>query len=244
VGVFGHSGRSEFVHDERGTLIFHGTNATYGDREERRDFQGRIGDTEFTHATVEIRGNTFSAYGHIKGEGWGSVSGQTWKDAAGQRKFLVEKSLNDSQRETTPGGALTAVLVKRAVPVSSMVNDQARYSFAASFVAEMRKSRSESYVGSQISELGFSGSMGAKAAGTGVSANSSIRQQDTTTEEINRQMKSALKIMHKHNNDEAGRKAAAEDLKNLFDANARNSSTYMTEGLSDFHSAEPWSRRR
>jgi F0F1-type ATP synthase epsilon subunit len=86
--------------------------------------------------------------------------------------------------------------------------------------------------------------MGAKAAGTGVSANAAIRQQDTTTEEINKQMKSALKIMHKYNNDEAGRRSAAEDLKNLFDANAKNTSTYMTEGLSDFHAAEPWSRRR
>jgi len=244
VGVFGHSGRTEFVHDENGMIIFHGTNATYGDKEERRDFQGRIGDTEFTHATVEIRGNTFTAYGHIKGEGWGSVSGQTWKDAAGQRKFLVEKSLNESQRETTPGGALTAVLVQGAVPASSMVNDQARYSFAAAFVAEIRKSRSESYVGSQISEMGLSGSMGAKAAGSGVSANASIRQQDTTTEEINKQMKSALKIMHKYNNDEVGRRSAAQDLKNLYDTNARKSSTYMTEGLSDFHAAEPWSRRR
>jgi len=244
VGVFGHSGRSEFVHDEKGTVIFHGTNATYGDKEERRDYQGVIGDTEFTHATVEIRGNTFTAYGHIKGEGWGSVSGQTWMDDAGQRSFLVEKSLNESQRETTPGGALTAVLVQKAVPASSMVNDQARYSFAAAFVAEMRKSRSESYIGSQISEMGFAGSMSAKAAGSGVSANAAIRQQDTTTEEINKQMKSALKIMHKYNNDEAGRRSAAEDLKNLFDANAKNTSTYMTEGLSDFHAAEPWSRRR
>ena len=244
VGVFGHSGRSEFVHDEKGTLIFHGTNATYGDKEERRDFRGRIGDTEFTQAAVEIRGNTFTAYGHIKGEGWGSVSGQTWKDSAGQRKFLVEKSLNESQRETTPGGALTAVLVKGKVPVSSMVNEQARYSFAASFVTEMRKSRSESYVGSQISEMGFTGSMGAKGGGIGVSANSSIRQQDTSTEEVNKQMKSALKIMHKYNNDEAGRRAAAESLRNLFDSNAKRSSTYMTEGLSDFHAAEPWSRRR
>jgi hypothetical protein len=113
-GVFGQSGRSEFVHDEKGTVIFHGSNATYGDKEEIRDYKGQIGDTEFSRATVEIRGNTFTAYGHIKGEGWGSVSGQTWKDAAGQRKFLVEKSLTESQRETSPGGSLTAILVKGA----------------------------------------------------------------------------------------------------------------------------------
>jgi hypothetical protein len=244
VGVFGHSGKSEYVHDEKGTIIFHGTNATYGDKEERRDYQGVIGDTEFTHATVEIRGNTFTAYGHIKGEGWGSVSGQTWMDDAGQRKFLVEKSLNESQRETSPGGALTAVLVQGAVPASSMVNDQARYSFAAAFIAEIRKSRSESYIGSQISEMGFAGSMNAKAAGSGVSANTSIRQQDTTTEEINKQMKAALKIMHKYNNDEVGRRSAAQDLRNLYDTNAAKSTTYMTEGLTDFHAAEPWSRRR
>lgn len=244
VGVFGHSGKSEYVHDEKGTIIFHGSNATYGDKEERRDYQGVIGDTEFTHATVEIRGNTFTAYGHIKGEGWGSVSGQTWMDDAGQRRFLVEKSLNESQRETSPGGALTAVLVQGAVPASSMVNDQARYSFAAAFVTEMRKSRSESYIGSQISEMGFAGSMNAKAAGSTVGLNASVTQQDTTREEISKQMKAALKIMHKYNNDEAGRRAAAVDLKNLFDVNAVKTSTYLTEGLSDFHAAEPWSRRR
>lgn len=157
---------------------------------------------------------------------------------------MVEKSLNESQRETTPGGALTAVLVQKAVPASSMVNDQARYSFAAAFVNEMRKSRSESYVGSQISEMGFAGSMGAKAVGSGVGLNASVTQQDSTREEISKQMKAALKIMHKYNNDEAGRRSAAEDLKNLFDTNAKKSSTYMTEGLSDFHAAEPWSRRR
>jgi len=244
VGVFGHSGRSEFVHDEKGTVIFHGTNATYGDKEERRDYQGVIGDTEFTHATVEIRGNTFTAYGHIKGEGWGSVSGQTWMDDAGQRSFLVEKSLNESQRETTPGGALTAVLIQGAVPASSMVNDQARYSFAAAFVTEMNKSRKEFYSGAEISDFGISGTMGVEKAGVGVSGNATVKHQDATREDINKQMKEALKIMYKYNNDETGRKTAGEDLKKLFDANAGKSSTYMTEGLSDFHAAEPWSRRR
>lgn len=244
IGVFGQSGRSEFVHDEKGTVIFHGSNATYGDKEEFRDFRGRIGDTEFTRATLEIRGNTFTAYGHIKGEGWGSVSGQTWKDATGKRTFLVEKSLNESQRDTTSGGALTAILVKGVVPVSSMVNDQARYSFAAAFVAEMRKSRSESYVGSNVSDMGVSGSAGVRAAGSGAGVSASIARQDTSREDVNKQMKAALKIMYKYDNDEVGRKAAADDLRKLFDSNARQSSTYMTEGLSNINAAKPWSRKR
>ena len=226
-----------------GPRIDIGAKSREGDVATIENYKGKMGDTDFTAATVDMRGNTFTAYGHIRGEGWGSVSGQSWTDDKGQRQFLVEKSVNDGQRETTPGAALGTVLNRGTVPASSMRDDQARYSFAAAFVSEMQKSRTESYEGSSISSVGISGSLGVKVAGNGVAGSSEIRHLDNTKESINKQMKAALKIMFKHNNDDAGRRATAAELQSLFDGNARNSSTYGTEGLTNFHAAQPWSRR-
>lgn len=222
-----------------------GNKSRVGDVSTIESFTGRIGDTTFTNATVEIRGNTFTATGNITGEGWGTVSGLTGVDKSGQRYFQVEKSMNDGQRMTAPGASLDIVLRRGTVPVSSMVNDQARYSYASAFVQEMQKLRKEGYDAQNVSSIGAGGSLGVKTkGGVGVSGTSEIHHQDTTREAIDKQMKAVLKIMSTHPNTEAGRRATANELKNYFDNNAHESSTYGTEGVNDFQAAKPWSRPR
>jgi len=134
----------------RGNTADIGNKSRVGDVSTLENYSGKIGDTTFTNATVEMRGNTFTATGNIAGEGWGTVSGLTGVDESGQRYFQVEKSLNDGQRMTTPGASLDLVLRRGTVPVSSMANDQARYSYASAFVQEMQKLRKEGYEGQNM----------------------------------------------------------------------------------------------
>lgn len=229
----------------RGNTADIGNKSRVGDVSTLENYSGKIGDTTFTNATVEMRGNTFTATGNIAGEGWGTVSGLTGVDESGQRYFQVEKSLNDGQRMTTPGASLDLVLRRGTVPVSSMANDQARYSYASAFVQEMQKLRKEGYEGQNMSSLGMSGSLAVKTKdGVGVAGTSEVLHVDNTKESIDKQMKAVLKIMSTHPNTEAGRRATANELKNYFDNNAHESSTYGTEGLTNFHAAKPWSRPR
>lgn len=229
----------------RGNTADIGDKSRVGDVSTLENYSGKIGDTTFTNATVEMRGNTFTATGNIAGEGWGTVSGLTGVDKSGQRYFQVEKSMNDGQRMTAPGASMDLVLRRGTVPVSSMANDQARYSYASAFVQEMQKLRTESYQGQNISSLGMSGSLGVKTkGGVGVAGTSEVRHLDHTQETIDKQMKAVLKIMSTHPNTEEGRRATATELKNYFDNNAHESSTYGTEGVNDLHAAKPWSRPR
>jgi len=227
----------------RGNTADIGSKSRVGDVATIENYSGKIDDTSFTNATVEMRGNTFTATGNIAGEGWGTVSGTTGVDKSGQRYFQVEKSMNDGQRMTAPGASLDIVLRRGTVPVSSMANDQARYSYASAFVKEMQKLRTESYDGSNVSTVSASASGGLMVGGSGGKVASEIRHQDNTNEGINKQMKAVLKIMYAHPNTEAGRRTTADELKKYFDNNAHNSDTNGTEYFTNFHAEQPWTRK-
>jgi len=141
VGVFGQSGRSEYLHDEKGRIVFHGANATYGDREERRSFAGNIGGYDFEKATYERTGDMVTVAGQLKDGGLISLTARTGLDRKGVRQYEVESVVDRSGVRYSKESAVAAVQ-RGKVRGDVFSNAQAREAFAESFVAALQSTRS------------------------------------------------------------------------------------------------------
>jgi hypothetical protein len=140
VGVFGHSGRSEYLHDEDGKIIFHGSNATYGDREDRRSFSGEIGGYNFEKAVYERTGDMVTVTGRLADGGLISLTAKTGLDKKGIRQYEVESVVDKSGVQYSKEAATAAV--QRGKIRSDVYTDaQAREAFADSFVAALQSTR-------------------------------------------------------------------------------------------------------
>jgi hypothetical protein len=140
VGVFGHSGRSEYLHDEKGKIIFHGSNATYGDREDRRSFSGEIGGYNFENAVYERTGDMVTVTGRLADGGLISLTAKTGLDKKGIRQFEVE-SLVDKSGVQYSKEAATAAVQRGKIRSDVYTDAQAREAFANSFVAALQSTR-------------------------------------------------------------------------------------------------------
>jgi hypothetical protein len=140
VGVFGHSGRSEYLHDEEGRIIFHGSNATYGEREDRRSFSGEIGGYNFEKAIYERTGDMVTVTGRLADGGLISLTAKTGLDKKGIRQYEVESVVDKSGVQYSKEAATAAV--QRGKIRSDVYTDaQAREAFADSFVAALQSTR-------------------------------------------------------------------------------------------------------
>jgi hypothetical protein len=140
VGVFGQSGRSEYLHDEDGKIIFHGSNATYGDREDRRSFSGEIGGYNFEKAVYERTGDMVTVTGRLADGGLISLTAKTGLDKKGIRQYEVESVVDKSGVQYSKEAATAAV--QRGKIRSDVYTDaQAREAFANSFVAALQSTR-------------------------------------------------------------------------------------------------------
>lgn len=249
VGVFGHSGRSEFVHDEKGTVIFHGTNATYGDKEERRSFTGNIDGHEFTEATMVRTGDTFSVTGRERGGGWLTVEGRVSTGPDGKERYVAESFRDTAGGKYSPESAFSQLVTYHTVPESALRDTQTKTAYARSLVEQLRYLRGENYNLSKISSLGLSGHVSAaRNAGIGsrsgedqggggktrasVGFTSNVQRQTIVFEEVDIQFREVMKILDKHDNTQEGRRAAGSELLDFYDNNAGNSSTRETNMLS------------
>ena len=140
IGVFGQSGRSEFLHDEKGTVIFHGSNATYGDKEERRSFAGSIGGYNFEKAVYERSGEMVTVSGTLTDGGVISLIARTGLNRKGVRQYEVESVVDRSGVRYSKESAVAAV--QRGKVRGDVFSDaQAREAFAESFVAALQSTR-------------------------------------------------------------------------------------------------------
>jgi hypothetical protein len=234
-----------------GSTLREGNDADTGDKSRTgnlvtiEDFTGKVGSFNFTHATMEMRGNTFTAYGHTEGGGWQIVSGQTFNDAQGERQFLAEKGRDEAGMGFTPQSAMRSVVTEHRVPESAFIDTQSKQAFATSFVEAMQELRSLSTVNSKEASFGgnLSGSrsLSKDHSRSGPTANLNIgsRFTGTTRESINTQVREAMKIMDKHENTPEGRQAAASDLLQMYDDNAASSSNR----LGDLFHGGAWKRK-
>jgi hypothetical protein len=140
VGVFGQSGRSEYLHDEEGKIIFHGSNATYGDREERRSFTGEIGGYNFEKAVYERTGDMVTVTGRLADGGLISLTAKTGLDKKGIRQYKVE-SVVDRSGVMYSKEAATAAVQRGKIRSDVYTDAQAREAFANSFVAALQSTR-------------------------------------------------------------------------------------------------------
>jgi hypothetical protein len=249
VGVFGHSGRSEFVHDEKGTIIFHGTNATYGDKEERRSFKGNIDGHEFTDATIVRTGNTFTVTGHVRGGGWVTVDGHVSTEPDGKTRYVSQSFRDTAGGKFTPESAFSQLVTYHSVPEAALRDTQTKTAFARALVEQMRYLRGESYNLSKISSVGLSGHLstarssgissksgdekvGGGKAGASVGLTSNVQRRTMVSEDVDIQFREVMKILDKHDNTTEGRKTAGSDLLDFYDNSAGNSSTRETSMLS------------
>lgn len=249
VGVFGHSGRSEYVHDEKGTIIFHGTNATYGDREERRSFKGNIDGHEFTDATIVRTGNTFTVTGHVTGGGWVTVDGHVSTGPDGKTRYVSQSFRDTAGGKFSPESAFSQLVTYHSVPEAALRDTQTKTAFARALVEQMRYLRGESYNLSKISSVGLSGHVsaarstggagktgdergGSGKSGASVGFTSNVQRQTIVSEEVDTQFREVMKILDRHGNTPDGGRAAGSELLDFYDKNAGNSSTRETNMLS------------
>jgi hypothetical protein len=249
VGVFGHSGRSEFVHDEKGTLIFHGTNATYGDKEERRSFRGNIDGHDFTEATLTRTGDTFSVTGRVADGSWLTVDGRVTSGTDGKMRFVSESFKDSSGGKYSPESAFAHVITYHSVPEGALRNTQTKSAYARAFVEQMRYLRGEDYNLSRVSAMGIHGHgttgkntsiisdkgdtrSGANTSSIAIGFNSDIQRRTNVSEAIDLQYREVMKMLDKHENTSEGRQAMGADLIEYYDKNASKSSTRETNMLS------------
>jgi hypothetical protein len=234
-----------------GSTLRQGNDADTGDKSRTgnlvtiEDFTGKVGSFNFTHATMEMRGNTFTVYGHTEGGGWQIVSGQTFNDALGGRQFLAEKGRDEAGMGFTPQSAMRSVVTEHRVPESAFIDTQSKQAFATSFVEAMQELRSLATVNSKEASFGgnLSGSRGLSndhpRSGPTANLNIGSRFTGTTRESINTQVRESMKIMDKHENTPEGRQAAASDLLQMYDDNASSSSNR----LGDLFHGGAWKRK-
>jgi hypothetical protein len=226
---------------EKGLRSDIGDKSRTGDLVTQEHFHGNVDGHNFTNATAEIRGNTFSVYGETADGRWETVSGYTSKDAAGNRRWTVMKGRDDSGMSFTPQAAMDSVLNKHSVPESAMKDYQTKMAFAGNFVDAMQQLRSESSTYSKESSLTTSLSTriprtGRMAGSGGIGSLHTGMQQ----ENINTQFRETMKILDKHENTPEGRRATADELLKLYDDNASNSS----DRLMHFFHGGAWERKK
>jgi len=141
VGVFGQSGRSEYVRDEKGNITFHGSNATFGDQENRRSFTGNIDGYDFENAVYERNGNMVTVTGKLKEGGTVSLTAKTVKDKKGGRQYEVQSVVDNSGVRFSKESAVAQVQ-RGKVRGEVYTNAQAREAFADSYVSALQSTRS------------------------------------------------------------------------------------------------------
>ena len=219
VGVFGQSGRSELVHDEKGTVIFHGSNATYGEREDRRSFSGEIGGYDFEKAVYERTGDMVTVTGRLKDGGLISLTAKTGLDKKGARQYEVESVVDKSGVKYSKESAVAAVQ-RGKVRKDIYTDAQAREAFADSFVSALQSTRSMEAIYNR--GYGFSGSaiLGKSSLGTGIQSNHGANE----IQNINAQKANVLKIIDESKGNGF---VAAERLRKMWADNTGDSSYRM-----------------
>jgi hypothetical protein len=227
----------------------HGNDADFGDKSRTGDletlehFQGNVDGHNFTNATAELRGNTFSVYGETADGRWEAVSGYTSKDAAGNRQWTVMKGRDDSGMSFTPQSAMDSVLNKHSVPESAMKNYQTKTEYAGKIVEGMLQLSKLSSIYTRGGKGGASIDIGGNMLGNTKSsrsfaANLSLGSEHSANEQqtINTQFRDVMKVLDRHDNTPQGRKAAAEDIGTLYRDYAGNTGDRFLK----FHNGGPW----
>jgi len=219
VGVFGQSGRSEFVHDEKGTVIFHGSNATYGDKEDRRSFSGEIGGYDFEKATYERTGDMVTVTGRLKDGGLISLTAKTGLDRKGGRQYEVASVVDRSGVRYSKESAVAAV--QRGKVRGDVFSDaQAREAFAESFVAALQSTRSMEAVYNRGYGLSGNAKLGMGSVGAGIQSNFGAKE----IQNINEQKTKVLKIIAESKGNGV---VAADKLRKMWADNTGDSSFRM-----------------
>ncbi len=219
VGVFGQSGSLEYLHDEKGMIIFHGSNATYGEREERRSFSGSIGGYDFEQATYERTGDMVTVTGRLRDGGLISLTAKTGLDGKGVRQYEVESVVDRSGVRYSKESAVAAVQ-RGKIRDDVFSNAQAREAFAESFVAAIQSTRSMEAVYNRGYGLSGSANLGKSTLGAGIQSNHGANEMQN----VNEQKVKVLKIIDESKGNGI---VAAERLRKMWADNTGDSSFRM-----------------
>ncbi len=219
VGVFGQSGSSEYLHDEKGMIIFHGSNATYGEREERRSFSGSIGGYDFEQATYERTGDMVTVTGRLRDGGLISLTAKTGLDRKGVRQYEVESVVDRSGVRYSKESAVAAVQ-RGKIRDDVFSNAQAREAFAESFVAAIQSTRSMEAVYNRGYGLSGNAKLGMDSVGAGIQSSFGAKE----IQHINEQKTKVLKIIAESKGNGV---VAADKLRKMWADNTGDSSFRM-----------------